>query len=97
MFTNSQEEKNAALAEERQRIRDADSDLIDEAIGVKTKRRRAVDVDMQSEEIKRILTKGAMERGDVDIGMYTVPVYVCTHVCIHICVYNVSVCRHRAC
>jgi T-complex protein 1 subunit zeta len=66
-YAKSKVEQDAALQEEKDRIREHDEDLINETLGLKKKQRRNVDTDLDSSEIKQLLERGNTERGSDDI------------------------------
>jgi Multiple myeloma tumor-associated len=66
-YAKSKVEQSKALQDERDSIREQDEDLINEALGLKKKRRREVETDFDSVEIRQLLEKGNTERDSEDI------------------------------
>lgn len=66
-YAKSKVEQSKALQDERDSIREQDEDLINEALGLKKKRRRDVETDFDSVEIRQLLEKGNTERDSEDI------------------------------
>lgn len=53
-----------SLQEERERMKDLDDDLLNQALGIKTKRRRLDNNNLDSDEMKQLLARGGLERSD---------------------------------
>ena len=66
-YAKGKVEQSKALQDERDSIREQDEDLINEALGLKKKRRREVETDFDSVEIRQLLEKGNTERDSEDI------------------------------
>lgn len=82
----SPQELAIALQEEKDRIRASDDDVINEALGLKPKRKRIIETQLDSAEVKQFLSRGGMEteRSSVDIervqGLGAAPVKVHDHI-----------------
>jgi hypothetical protein len=59
-------EQRSALQDEKERMRENDQALIDEALGLKPKRRVHHD-SLEKDELKVLLARGTTERGSIDI------------------------------
>lgn len=83
-YAKSKTEQTKALQDERDRIRQQDEDLINEALGLKKKRRHEVDADLESDEMKQLLERGCTERDSTDIqrvvGLGGAPAKVHEHI-----------------
>ena len=66
-YAKSKTEQTKALQDERDSIREQDEDLINEALGMKKKRRRDTNNDLDADEMKQLLERGNTERGSDDI------------------------------
>lgn len=55
-----------ALDEERRRLKEKDEELINEALGIKPKRRREVETNLDSVDLKHLLAKGSLERAGLE-------------------------------
>ena len=62
-------EKSAAeaLQEEKDRLKQYDQDLIDEALGIKPKKRKYVENKLDKDDLRYLLGKGDMSRSSTDI------------------------------
>lgn len=63
-YTKSNQQQLDALEEEKLRMREQDDDLLNEAIGIKPKKRKFVDNSLDSSEIQQLLQKGSIDHGD---------------------------------
>ena len=83
-YAKSKVEQSKALQDERDSIREQDEDLINEALGLKKKRRREVETDFDSVEIRQLLEKGNTERDSEDtqriIGLGGAPAKLHEHI-----------------
>jgi Multiple myeloma tumor-associated len=83
-YAKSKTEQTKALQDERDSIRQQDEDLINEALGLKKKRRHEVDADLESDEMKQLLERGNTERDSTDIqriiGLGGAPAKVHEHI-----------------
>ena len=68
-YTRNKEDEDRALAEEKERIRAEDDDLINQTLGLAPKKRRTQndDVQLESDELKQLFSRGGVERSTVDI------------------------------
>lgn len=62
----SNNNERQALDEEKRRMREQDDELLNEAVGLKPKKRRFVETSLDSTEIKQLLQRGAMPREEGD-------------------------------
>lgn len=65
-YTKEKEGAAAALAEERRTLKERDDDMIGEALGVKSKRKREYSTALDPVDVKQYLSKGALERGGLN-------------------------------
>lgn len=83
-YAKSKTEQTNALQEERDRIREQDEDLINEALGLKKKRKHEVETDFDTPEMKLLLERGNTERDSEDIqrvaGLGGAPAKVHEHI-----------------
>jgi Multiple myeloma tumor-associated len=83
-YAKSKTEQTKALQDERDSVRQQDEDLINEALGLKKKRRHEVDADLESDEMKQLLERGNTERDSTDIqrviGLGGAPAKVHEHI-----------------
>lgn len=83
-YAKSKTEQTKALQDERDSIRQQDEDLINEALGLKKKRRHEIDADLESDEMKQLLERGNTERDSTDIqrvvGLGGAPAKVHDHI-----------------
>jgi hypothetical protein len=63
-YAKSSQQQLDELEEEKLRMREQDDDLLNEAIGIKPKKRKFVDNSLDSSEIQQLLQKGSTDRGD---------------------------------
>jgi hypothetical protein len=64
-YTKTKEEQAECLAEEKQRLRDLDDDLLNTALGIKAERKWTTSSKLDTDELKQLLAKGSMERCDI--------------------------------
>ena len=55
-----------ALEEERRRLKEKDEELINEALGIQSKRKREVETNLDSMDLKHLLAKGNLERAGLE-------------------------------
>lgn len=63
----SQQSREAALREEKESMRQNDEDLLNEALGLKPKKRKFIENQLQSDELKQLFSRGETERASIDI------------------------------
>lgn len=66
-YTRGTEEQQRVVDEEKARARENDLALIDEALGLKPKRQKTYDEDIDQNELKSLLSKKGVERGSIDV------------------------------
>jgi hypothetical protein len=66
-YTRDKAEQDKAMEAEKESIRKNDEDLLNEALGLKPKKRKFVESNLDRVEIKQLLARGETERGSADV------------------------------
>lgn len=61
-YTKTKEDRDIALQAEKESIRQNDDDLLNEALGLKPKKRKFVETNLDNMDLKLLLAKGEIER-----------------------------------
>lgn len=81
-YAKAKEEKSAQLVDEKERLRQMDQELINEALGITTKKTRLSSMD--ADDMKYLLSRGHTDRNGVDIerveGLGAAPVKLHEHI-----------------
>ena len=84
-YAKNKEEEAMAIAEERRKLKEKDEDLINEALGIKPKRKIEYSSTLDSTDLKFLLSKGNVERSGIEateriFGLGAAPVKTHEHV-----------------